>query len=50
VTTRPDPDRLVALLVEWYRDLDGIADEMTYYQIDRQNERRQQLRDLGIEP
>jgi hypothetical protein len=47
---RPDPDVLVALLLEWFRDDDGIADEMSWRQIDRQNERRQQLRGLGIEP
>ena len=43
-------DALVALLIEWYQDDEGIADEMSWRQIERQNDRRQQLLAVGIDP
>ena len=41
--------KLEALLILWFREGEGIADEMSYEEIDRQAERWQQLLAVGIE-
>jgi len=41
---------LSALLVKWYREDDGIRDEMTWSEICRLDERYKELKTLGIDP
>ena len=52
-TSTPDTvtiEDIKKILLDWYHEDDGIADEMTYSQIGRQNERYAQLLELGIDP
>ena len=43
-------ETLVALLLKWYHEADGISDEMTLNEIDRHNDMYDDLMALGIDP